>query len=221
MPQIHVQASSGCLVEQRQEAGYETPVEENECTSQVEKNDDSDDDDELDTAGNDTLNAAATDGSALDTSNAHTEDGTDKQTLAKSMIDASMTQDSIQFSQHHGKEYPTLYTEEEMQVVQLKNASLMAENKRLRTKLAKVKTQVETLTQKHNSVHDSLKAMEGKHAQTLEQNFALRNELDEIRRNQAKVDKSEVTEILARVKVAGIGYTLLLDSQGKTVWHQD
>jgi len=40
-------------------------------------------------------------------------------------------------------------------------------------------------------------------------NLALRNELDEIRRNQDKVDKSEVTGILARVKVAGVGYTLL------------
>ena len=37
----------------------------------------------------------------------------------------------------------------------------------------------------------------------------IRNELDEIRRNQDKVDKSEVTGILARVKVAGVGYTLL------------
>ena len=52
-------------------------------------------------------------------------------------------------------------------------------------------------------------------------NLALRNELDEIRRNQAKVDKSVVTDILARVKVGGVGYTLLLDSSSKAVWHAD
>jgi chromosome segregation ATPase len=69
--------------------------------------------------------------------------------------------------------------------------------------------QKESLTQKHNSVHDSLKAMEGKLAQQHDVNLALRNELDEIRRNQDKVDKSEVMGILARVKVAGVGYTLL------------
>jgi len=77
----------------------------------------------------------------------------------------------------------------------------VAENRRLKAKLAKAKTQVDTLTQKHNSVHDSLKAIEDKHAQQIELNLALRNELDEIRRNQAKVDKSEISEILARVKV--------------------
>ena len=51
--------------------------------------------------------------------------------------------------------------------------------------------------------------------------MSLRNELDEIRRNQDKVDKSEVTGILARVKVAGVGYTLLQENSGKSnaVWH--
>ena len=46
-------------------------------------------------------------------------------------------------------------------------------------------------------------------AQQVERNSSLRYELDEIRRNQAKIDKSEVTGILARVKVGGVGYTLL------------
>ena len=87
--------------------------------------------------------------------------------------------------------------------------TLSLENKRLKTKFAKANAQVDSLTQKHNSVHESLKAMEGKLAQQIEINFTLRNELDEIRRNQAKVDKSEVTNIVARVKVNGTGYTLL------------
>lgn len=99
----------------------------------------------------------------------------------------------------------------------------MVDNKRLRGKLQKQKSQFESLTQKHNSVHDSLKAMEGKLAQQHEVNLALRNELDEIRRNQDNVDKNEVTGILARVRVAGVGYTLLQESSGKSnaVWHQD
>ena len=42
-----------------------------------------------------------------------------------------------------------------------------------------------------------------------------------MRRNQAIVDRSEVTEILARVKVAGVGYTLLMFSDMNAVWHQD
>ena len=122
---------------------------------------------------------------------------------------------------NQGADFSQLYTEEEMQVVTSKNATLTAENRRLKSKLSKAKTQVESLTQKHNSVHESLKAMEGKMAQQIEMNLALRNELDEIRRNQAKVDKSVVTDILARVKVGGVGYTLLLDSSSKTVWHAD
>ena len=52
-----------------------------------------------------------------------------------------------------------------MQVVTSKNATLTAENRRLKSKLTKAKTQVDSLTQKHNSVHESLKAMEGKMAQ--------------------------------------------------------
>ena len=59
----------------------------------------------------------------------------------------------------------------------------MSENRRLRIKLNKHKAQIESLTQKHNSVHESLKAMEGKMAQQIEMNLALRHELDEIRRN--------------------------------------
>ncbi len=70
-------------------------------------------------------------------------------------------------------------------------------------------------------MHESLKAIEDKLAQQIEINLTLRNELDEIRRNQAKVDKSEVTNIVARVKVNGTGYTLLEESSGKTVWHAD
>ena len=70
-------------------------------------------------------------------------------------------------------------------------------------------------------MHESLKAMEGKLAQQIERNSSLRYELDEIRRNQDKLDKGEVTDILARVKVGGIGYTLIQESSGKTVWHAD
>ncbi len=70
-------------------------------------------------------------------------------------------------------------------------------------------------------MHESLKAMDAKLVQQHEVNLSLRNELDEIRRNQDKVDKSEVTGILARVKVAGVGYTLLQENSGKSnaVWH--
>ena len=63
--------------------------------------------------------------------------------------------------------------------------------------------------------------MEGKLAQQIERNSSLRYELDEIRRNQDKLDKGEVTDILARVKVGGTGYTLIQESSGKTVWHAD
>ena len=95
------------------------------------------------------------------------------------------------------------------------------EIKRLRAKLTKSKSLVESLNQKQSTLHESLKAVEGKLSQQIEMNVALRNELNEIRRNQDKVDKSEVTDILARVKVAGIGYTLLQENSGKTTWHQD
>ena len=63
--------------------------------------------------------------------------------------------------------------------------------------------------------------MEDKLTQQIEITSALRGELDDIRRNQDKVDKSDVKDILARVKVAGSGYTLLLETSGKTVWHAD
>ena len=49
--------------------------------------------------------------------------------------------------------------------------------------------------------------------------MALREELDDIRRNQDKVDKKDVLDILARVKVGEHAYTLLLEGEGKTVWH--
>ena len=42
-----------------------------------------------------------------------------------------------------------------------------------------------------------------------------------MRRNQTKVNRNEVTDILARVKVAGVGYTLLMFSDMSAVWHQD
>ena len=108
-----------------------------------------------------------------------------------------------------------------MLAVTTTNATLANENRRLKLKLSKAKSQLDTLTQKHNSVHESLKAMEGKLAQQIERNSSLRYELDEIRRNQDKLDKGEVTDILARVKVGGIGYTLIQESSGKTVWHAD
>lgn len=85
----------------------------------------------------------------------------------------------------------------------------------------KAKAQNESLNQKHNSVHESLKVMEDKLVQQIEITSGLRGELDDIRRNQDKVDKSDVKEILARVKVAGSGYTLLLETTGKSVWHAD
>ena len=61
--------------------------------------------------------------------------------------------------------------------------------------------------------------MESNVAQQIEMNLALREELDDIRRNQDKIEKKDVIDILARVKVADIGYTLLLEEEGKTVWH--
>ena len=68
-------------------------------------------------------------------------------------------------------------------------------------------------------MHESLKVMESNVAQQIEMNLALREELDDIRRNQDKIEKKDVIDILARVKVADIGYTLLLEEEGKTVWH--
>ena len=61
--------------------------------------------------------------------------------------------------------------------------------------------------------------MESNVAQQIEMNLALREELDDIRHNQDKIEKKDVIDILARVKVADIGYTLLLEEEGKTVWH--
>ena len=111
--------------------------------------------------------------------------------------------------------------EEELQLIQKKNSVLQAENRRLKVKLSKAKGQNEILTQKHNSVHESLKVMEDRLTQQIEITSGLRGELDDIRRNQDKVEKSDVKEILARVRVAGSGYTLLLETNGKTVWHAD
>lgn len=112
-------------------------------------------------------------------------------------------------------------TQEELLLLQKKTSVLQAENRRIKQKLSKAKTLNETLTAKHNSVHESLKVMEDRLTQQIEITSALRGELDDIRRNQDKVDKSDVKEILARVKVAGSGYTLLLEKSGKTVWHAD
>ena len=42
------------------------------------------------------------------------------------------------------------------------NNTLATENRRLKAKLAKAKSKIETLTQKHISVHETLKAMEDK-----------------------------------------------------------
>ena len=58
-----------------------------------------------------------------------------------------------------------------MQKQQNKTNVLLIENRRLRAKLNKSKAQIETLNQKHNSVHESLKAMEGKLAQQIEMNI--------------------------------------------------
>ena len=108
-----------------------------------------------------------------------------------------------------------------MLLVTDQNKQLTEETRRLKTELTTAKTQEETLTQMHDSVQESLKTHETKLAQSIEQNQALKYELDEIRRNQAKIDKSEVTGILARVKVSGVGYTLLQENTGKSVWHAD
>lgn len=175
-----------------QEAGYETPNDETEYMSQVEKHESDDEDD------------ASFDKAEL-----------------KDASNVEQTTDEIAATESACKEFSQLYTEEEMQAVTNMNNTFALENRRLKSKLTKAKSQLETLTQKHNLVHDSLKAMEGQAAQQIERNSALHHELDEIRRNQAKIDKSEVTDILARVKVAGTGYTLLQDSSGKTVWHAD
>lgn len=76
-----------------------------------------------------------------------------------------------------------LITEEDMQHQQKKTNVLLVENRRLRVKLGKAKAQNESLTQKHNFVHESLKVMEDKLTQQIEITSGLRGELDDIRRN--------------------------------------
>ena len=184
-----------------QEAGYETPIDENDCVSQVEKHD-SEDEDEGDQDLDDNVEKSA------------------RINLEKSENNG-LVEHSVATCDPATKEFQQLYSEEEMLAVTTTNTTLANENRRLKLKLSKAKSQLDTLTQKHNSVHESLKAMEGKLAQQIERNSSLRYELDEIRRNQDKLDKGEVTDILARVKVGGTGYTLIQESSGKTVWHAD
>ena len=106
--------------------------------------------------------------------------------------------------------------------VQLNKVNVLSnENKRLKTKQTKLKTAYDSLNQKHNTLLESVKTTEDKLMHQTEACLALRHELDEIRRNQDKVDKSVVTGIMARIKVAGTGYTLLVKESGKTEWHSD
>ena len=135
--------------------------------------------------------------------------------LSQSLNDAKIDADSEQ------KVFSQLYTEEEMQVQLNKVNVLSNENKRLKTKQTKLKTAYDSLNQKHNTLLESVKTTEDKLMHQTEACLALRHELDEIRRNQDKVDKSVVTGIMARIKVAGTGYTLLVKESGKTEWHSD
>ena len=70
-----------------------------------------------------------------------------------------------------------------MQVCLNKINVLTLENKRLKTKQAKLKTQFDTLNQKHNTLMESCKTTEDKLMHQTEACLALRHELDEIRRN--------------------------------------
>ena len=68
----------------------------------------------------------------------------------------------------------------------------------------------EQLNRDHESLKEQLRTVEGTLLEQTEANQRLSRELDDLKRNQTNVDRNEVTDILARVKVAGVGYTLLM-----------
>ena len=213
------QATSGLTLEDAQEAGYETPPDDTlECTSQVEKHEQSDDDDEFD-EDDEEHHRAVLDGENHYDTRDEAHNGDEKETQGNQMH--QLPTDENQDTSYKQGSISGAAEEELLIMFQKKTSVLQAENRRLKAKLSKSKTQNETLTQKHNSVHESLKVMEDRLTQQIEITTALRGELDDIRRNQDKVEKSDVKDILARVRVAGSGYTLLLEASGKTVWHSD
>ena len=108
-----------------------------------------------------------------------------------------------------------------IKTVEAASEQLTGEHNSLKENLKTIEAASEQLNGEHDSLKEHLRTVEGTLQEQTEANLRLSRELDDLKRNQAKVDRNEVTDILARVKVAGVGYTLLMCSDLNAVWHQD
>ena len=152
------QATSGLTLEDAQEAGYETPPDDTlECTSQVEKHERSDDEDEFD-EDDEEHHRAVLDSEHHYDNRDEAHNGDDKETAGNQMH--QLPTDENQDVSYKQGSVNGAAEEELLHMLQKKTSGLQAENRRLKAKLSKSKTQNEALTQKHNSLHESLKVME-------------------------------------------------------------
>ena len=97
----------------------------------------------------------------------------------------------------------------ELQAREKKIRTLHADKLKLRALLKKAKTAIDTINNKHKQEMEQVRLAETKLAHEIQTRNTLQTQLDEFQKRRSGIEKGFVSQILARIKVGEVGYTLI------------
>lgn len=109
----------------------------------------------------------------------------------------------------------------ELQAREKKIRTLHADKLKLRALLKKAKTAIDTINNKHKQEMEQVRLAETKLAHEVQTRNTLQTQLDEFQKRRSGIEKGFVSQILARIKVGEVGYTLIQDVNHGCEWYRD
>ena len=92
---------------------------------------------------------------------------------------------------------------------------------RLKNLLKKAKTAIDSINSKYKSLMDHSKSIEMRHTQAMNNNKDLVQKLEIIQKQRNGIEKSDIKQILARIRCNETSYTLIQNKNQECIWYQD
>lgn len=98
---------------------------------------------------------------------------------------------------------------------------LLDDRVRLKNLLKKAKTAIDSINSKYKSLMDHSKSIEMRHTQAMNNNKDLVQKLEIIQKQRNGIEKSDIKQILARIRCNETSYTLIQNKNQECIWYQD
>ena len=98
---------------------------------------------------------------------------------------------------------------------------LLSDRKKLKGLLQKAKVAIDSINGKFKQAEEAKKQANQKIGEVMQQNKDLVQTLEIVQKQRTGIERSDVKDILCRLKCNDVGYTLIQNKSGDCVWFQD